>query len=250
MVAMRHDQIHIKTKDGSCPAHVFEPEGKGPFPGALLYIDGLGMRPSLVAMGARLSQAGYVVLMPDLFYRTGPYAPADPVKLFSDPAVRADWMKRMTSVATVENIMQDTEAFLDVLAKHPNVKQPNIGVTGYCMGGRMALAAAGHFPDRIAAVASYHGSNLATDDENSPHKLAPKMKARVYVAGAIEDKGFDDAQKKRLEEALTEAGVAHTVETYKARHGWVPSDMPVHDPEAAERHWKTLLALFDQTLRH
>jgi len=113
---------------------------------------------------------------------------------------------------------------------------------------RLSRAVAGTFPDRIAAAASYHASGLANDDPNSPHLLAPRMQARVYVAGAIEDAGFDDAQKTRLEEALTDAGVDHVVETYQARHGWVPADMPVHDEAATERHWRTLLALFDQTL--
>ena len=112
----------------------------------------------------------------------------------------------------------------------------------------MSLSAAGHFPDRIAAAASYHGGNLANDAPDSPHLLAPKMKARVYVAGAIEDANFPEEQKTRLSQALAAAGVDHVVETYPARHGWVPADTPVHDPAAAERHWKTLLDLFDRTL--
>jgi carboxymethylenebutenolidase len=112
----------------------------------------------------------------------------------------------------------------------------------------MALSAAGRYPDRFAAAASYHGSQLATDAPDSPHRLAPAMQARVYVAGAIEDRGFDDAQKQRLEEALTAAGVDHVVETYQARHGWVPSDTPVHDEAATARHWDTLLRLFDESL--
>jgi carboxymethylenebutenolidase len=117
------------------------------------------------------------------------------------------------------------------------------------MGGRLSIATAGHFPDRVAAAASYHGGQLATDAPDSPHRLAPVMQARVYVAGAIEDRGFDDAQKQRLEEALTAAHVDHRVETYNARHGWVPSDTPAHDPAAAERHWQTLFDLFAGTLR-
>jgi carboxymethylenebutenolidase len=116
------------------------------------------------------------------------------------------------------------------------------------MGGRLSMAAAGTFPDRITAAASYHASGLATDDPNSPHRLAPKIQARVYVAGAIEDAGFDDAQKERFDRALTEAGVDHVVETYPARHGWVPADMPVHDEAQTERHWRTLFKLFNETL--
>lgn len=116
------------------------------------------------------------------------------------------------------------------------------------MGGRLALYAAGQFGDRIAAMASYHGSGMATDAPDSPHRRAAEITARVYIAGAIEDAGFDDAQKDRLGRALTEAGVDHTIETYNARHGWVPSDTPVHDAVEAEHHWQTLLNLFGGTI--
>jgi carboxymethylenebutenolidase len=123
-------------------------------------------------------------------------------------------------------------------------------VTGYCMGGRLSLAAAGSFPDRIAAAASFHGAYLATDAPDSPHLLAPQMTAKIYVAGAVEDASFTDAMKQRLTEALAAARVDHTVETYAGlRHGWVPSDTPVHDREGAERHFRELLALFDSALR-
>jgi carboxymethylenebutenolidase len=149
---------------------------------------------------------------------------------------------------TVANIMRDTAALIAHFDARPSVRRGKIGTTGYCLGGRMSLAAAGHFPDRVAGAASYHGGGLATDAPDSPHRLAPNMKARVYVGGAIEDSGFDDAQKERLEKALTDAGVDHVIETYNARHGWVPSDTPVHDPVAAEKHWRTLFELLDGTL--
>jgi carboxymethylenebutenolidase len=116
------------------------------------------------------------------------------------------------------------------------------------MGGRLALYAAGTFGDRIAAMAAYHPGGVATDAPDSPHRRAGDIKAKVYVAGASEDAGFDDAQQARLEQALAEANVDHTVERYPARHGWVPSDTPVHDPVQAERHWSTLLELFGSTL--
>jgi len=118
------------------------------------------------------------------------------------------------------------------------------------MGGSIALRAAGTFPDRIAAAASFHGGNMATDDEKSPHLLAPKIKAKVLVAGAIEDRSYDDAQNTLLTQSLKDAGVDAEVSIWEScRHGWVPTDMPVHNPEGAERHWKELVALFDSTLR-
>jgi len=113
----------------------------------------------------------------------------------------------------------------------------------------MSLTAAGTYPDGIAATASYHGGRLATDAPESPHLLAPKIKSRVYIAGAIEDASFTDAMKARLEDALTKAGVDHTVETYPAKHGWVLRDMPAYDASAAERHWQTLVALLGSTLK-
>jgi carboxymethylenebutenolidase len=210
-------------------------------------MDGLGIRPALFEMAERLASGGYHVVMPDLYYRSG-FTAREGAKLFSDEATRADWTERVLPTVSVENIMRDMPTLLAHLDAQPEVRPGSIGVTGYCLGGRLALAAAGHFPGRIAAAASYHGGNLATDAPDSPHRLAAEMRARVYVGGAIEDRGFDDAQKERLERALTEAGVDHEIETYDARHGWVPSDTPVHDPAATERHWETLFRLFGQTL--
>jgi carboxymethylenebutenolidase len=145
--------------------------------------------------------------------------------------------------------MSDTVAFLDHLAAQAAVLRGPIGTTGYCMGGAMSLSAAGTYPERIVASASYHGGRLATDAPDSPHRLAAKIKARVYIAGAIDDPSFPDDMKQRLENSLTEAGVDHTIETYPAKHGWVFRDTPVYDPAAAERHWRSLVALFDATLK-
>lgn len=113
----------------------------------------------------------------------------------------------------------------------------------------MSLTAAGTYPDEIEATALYHGGRLATDAPESPHRLAPKMKSRVYIAGAMEDDSFPEAMKERLEEALSKAGVDHKIETYQARHGWVLRDTPVYDAAAAERHWSTLAALLDGKLK-
>jgi carboxymethylenebutenolidase len=113
----------------------------------------------------------------------------------------------------------------------------------------MSLTAAGTYPDRIAATASYHGGRLATDAPDSPHLLAPRIRSRVYIGGAIEDESFPEAMKERLEHALTEAHVEHQIETYQAKHGWVFRDIPVYDAAASERHWQTLLALLDATLK-
>jgi carboxymethylenebutenolidase len=242
-------KVEIETRDGVCPSYVFQPEGGGPFPAVLVFMDGLGIRPAMLEVGERLATHGYFVLLPDLFYRSGPYEPMDPHTTFSDPEKRKVLMEKFFAPATPANVMSDTRAFLDYLAAQPAVKRGGIGTTGYCRGGLMSLTAAGTYPDRIVAAASYHGARLASDAPDSPHRLAPKIKARVYVAGAIEDQSFPDDMKARLEEALTAAGVDHRIETYPARHGWVLRDTPVYDAAAAERHWQTLVALLDAELK-
>jgi carboxymethylenebutenolidase len=241
-------KVEIKTKDGACPSYVSRPPGSGPWPAVLVFMDGIGIRPAMLEIGERLATSGYFVLLPDLFYRSGPYEPMNPHTVFSDPEQRKVLMEKFFARATPANIMSDTGAFLDYLAAQPDVAPGGIGTTGYCMGGLMSLTAAGTFPDKIVAAASYHGGRLATDAPDSPHLLAPKIKARVYVAGAIEDQSFPDDMKARLEEALTRAGVDHKIETYPAKHGWVLRDTPVYDAAAAERHWQTVVALFSATL--
>jgi carboxymethylenebutenolidase len=239
----------IKTRDGLCPAYTYRPSGSGPWPAVLVFMDGLGIRPAMLEVGERLATHGYFVLLPDLFYRSGPYEPMDPHSVFTDPEKRRVLMEQFFAHATPANIMSDTGAFLDFLAAQPDVRPGPVGTTGYCMGGLMSLTAAGTYPDRIAAAASYHGGRLATDAPDSPHLLAPKIRSRVYIAGAIEDSSFPDEMKARLEDALTKAGVDHTIETYQAKHGWVFRDTPVYDAAAAERHWKSLVALLDAKLK-
>jgi carboxymethylenebutenolidase len=240
--------MQVRTEDGNCPVHVFHPDENAQWPGVIMFMDGLGIRPALFEMGERLASHGYYVLLPDLYYRSG-YTATEGSRLFSDPVLLEDWTKRVLPTVTIEKIMRDMPVFLDLLDESALVRHGKIGTVGYCLGGKFALAAAAYFPERVAAAASYHGGGLATDAPDSPHLLAPRIKARVYVGGAIEDRGFDDTQKQRLEDALTQAGVAHTVETYNAKHGWVPTDTPVHDPVAAEKHWQTLFDLFDGALK-
>lgn len=242
-------RIELETADGVCPSYVYRPVGGGPWPGVLVYMDGVGIRPAMLAIGERLAANGYFVLLPDLFYRAGPYEPMDPKQIFTNPEALKAVREKFFPHVSQAKVMSDTRAFLDYLAAQPDVKPGGVGTTGYCMGGLMSLAAAGTYPERIIAAASFHGARLATDSPDSPHLLASKMKARVYVAGAIEDSGFPDDMKVRLEAALHSAGVDHRVETYPARHGWVLSDTPVYDEVAAERHWTELVALFDATLK-
>jgi len=140
-------------------------------------------------------------------------------------------------------------AFLDSQAQVDTRKK--LGTMGYCMGGPITMRTAAAVPGRVGAGASFHGGSLVTDQPDSPHLLAPKMRdVAIYVAGAVEDPSFPDDMKQRLEEALTAAGVEHRIETYAGmRHGWVPSDTPVHSPEGAERHFRALLDFYASTLK-
>ena len=246
---MAHETIDVRTADGICPTHLFEPQEKGVFPGVIMYLDGPGVRPALFAIAERLAGGGYRVALPDLYYRSGFKVPEGKT-LFGDPDILSDWKARVLPTVSSATIMRDVPAFIALLDTRAARADRPIGTVGYCLGGRLSLATAAYFPERVAAAASYHGGGLVTDAPDSPHRLAPQIKARVYVGGAIEDSGFDDTQKQRLEDALTDARVEHRIETYQARHGWVPSDMPAHDPVATERHWQTLFALFDATLKN
>lgn len=245
---MTHQTIEIRTDDGACPAHVIRPEGAGPWPAVLMYMDGIGMRQALVDIAERLASGGYYVLLPDLYYRVGAYVAPEPAKLFGDEATRKAHFAKFFAPDFMARAIRDTRSFLAHLDATPEARAERIGITGYCMGGRLSLMAAGTFGERVAAAAAFHPANLANDAPDSPHLLAPQMRARIYVAGAIEDASFPDEQKQRLDEALTQAKVEHVIETYPARHGWVPSDTPVHDPACAERHWRALFDLFGKAL--
>ena len=253
---MSRQDITIPMPDGPTPdsrarAFVFTPDkGQGPWPAVIFFMDGPAIRPALFEMGERLASHGYYVLLPDMFWRLGPYPAMNATEVLSNPELRAQLLGKFMASTNPDKAMRDTAVFLDWLGQQPDARAGRVGVTGYCMGAGMALRAAGTFPDRIVAAGCFHGSNLATDADDSPHKLAPNIKAKVLVAGGDEDAHFDDAQCARLGKALKAAGVEAEVTIYRgARHGYAPPDMPVYDHDAAERHWRELLALFDETLK-
>lgn len=237
--------IDVTTPDGVMPTHVHTPHGEGPWPTIIMVMDAGGIRPAMQDLAARLASHSFAVFLPDLFYRSGAYEPVDVKKTLGTPelweAHRAKFMAPLSPKAAIS----DLGALLEAIVLHDAAQGGPVGIVGYCMGGRLALLAAGSFGDRIAIAASYHGGGLASDDADSPHHLAPRISAKIYVAGASEDKSFDDAQKARLIAALDEAGVDSKVETYPAHHGWVPADMPAHDSAEAEHHWQTLIPLME-----
>jgi carboxymethylenebutenolidase len=167
--------------------------------------------------------------------------------VFTDADERKRLMGLVSSVSK-EAATRDTEAMLDFLAAQPEVADTKVGTTGYCMGGGLALTAAGRFPDRVGAAASFHGGQIASDAPDSPHLLAGAMKATVYVAGAENDASFDADQYERMSKALSNAGVTHTLVTYPALHGFAVPDNPTYDEAAAARHWQALEDLYGSAL--
>jgi carboxymethylenebutenolidase len=247
---MARTDVSIPTPDGDARAFVFTPRGDGPWPGVIFFMDAPAIRPALFEMSQRLADHGYYVLLPDMFWRAGPYEPIDIAKVFRDEAARREIFGKLMASTDPDKAMRDTGAFLDWMFAQAKVKGRKVGITGYCMGGGLALRAAGAFPDQVAAAASFHGARLATDAPDSPHLLAAKIKAKVLVAGADEDAGFPPEQADKLRAALDAAGVDNEVTIYwGAKHGYAPPDMPVYNPEAAERHWRELFELFDGTLK-
>jgi carboxymethylenebutenolidase len=246
---MSDEEITLTTGDGDCVCHVFTPGDGDAHPAVIFYMDGLGIRPALLDMGRRLASNGYVVLVPDLYYRAGPYTPLSPRELFASGDLMAALAPLMTSTDN-RRAAEDSRVFLDYLASRADVSGTQVGTTGYCLGGGISLTVAGIYPERVAAAASFHGGRLVTDSELSPSRVVPNIAARVYVAGADFDDGYPPEMAGRLEELLTEAGVDHRLEVYAgARHGFTMTDFPVYDEVAAERHWRELLALLESTLK-
>ena len=246
---MSHEQVSLQAADGPCQAHVFTPDGKGagPWPGVLYYMDAFGIRPGMIEMANHVASHGFVVLMPDLFYRFGPYGPLDPKEV-----LKGDFRTTIgPMMASTDNhkAAGDTAAFIAYLDSRPDVAKTKFGTVGFCMGGGMAITAAAYYPDRIGAAVSFHGGNLATDQATSPHLLLDKIKAELYIAVADNDHSYPPDMAERFEAALNAAGVKHRSEFYEGKlHGWMKPDLPVYDAEAAERGWSALFELYDRAL--
>ena len=246
---MPERRIDVQTPDGLMDVHLFAPhEGGGPWPLVVFYMDAFGIRPALAGMADRLASHGYVVALPNLYYRSGAFQPFDPKQVAEGGAER-DRFKGMIASIHDTLVMRDTAALLARLQDEPGVKAGAMGAVGYCMGGGFAVSAAGTFPERVAAAASFHGGSLATAKPDSPHLLAPRMRARVYVGVAEIDQSFDAAQRARLEAALRAADVDHEVDVYAgAKHGFAVTGHLVYDRAASERHWDRLIQLLDEAL--
>jgi carboxymethylenebutenolidase len=247
--------VEIKTPDGTCDAAFIHPKS-GSYPGVLVWPDAFGLRPSMRGIGRRIAAEGYSVLVPNPFYRVSkaPFTDASTFN-FQNADDRAKLEPLMASVNAPGNAEKDAAAYVGFLDAQKEInKRKKIGTQGYCMGGALVVRTAATLPDRIGAGASFHGGGLVTDKPDSPHLLAPRIKARMYFGIASSDDQRQPDAKDKLKDAFAAAKVPAEIEVYPAQHGWCVPDMPVRDgvpiynkPEA-ERAWAKLVALYKAAL--
>jgi carboxymethylenebutenolidase len=248
--------VEIKTPDGTCDAAFIHP-ASGAHAGVLLWPDAFGLRPSMREMGKRLAGEGYSVIVPNPFYRVtkAPFTDASHFN-FQNPDDMAKLRPLMASASDPKHAETDAIAFTGFLDSQKEVdKTKKIGTQGYCMGGPLVVRTAASVPDRIGAGASFHGGGLVTDRPESPHLLAPKIKARMYFAVAASDDTRQPDAKVKLKEAFDAANVPAEIEVYPGTlHGWCVPDMPmqngtpIYNKADAERAWGKLLALYRAAL--
>ena len=250
------DEVTIKTPDGTCDAAYIHP-ASGAYAGVLVWPDAFGLRPAMRDIGKRIAAEGYSVLVPNPFYRIGK-APMYESGAGFDFENAADMAKLRLLMASInaagaaETDVVALVAFLDAQARVDRTKK--IGTQGYCMGGPLVVRTAARVPERIGAGASFHGGGLVTDKPDSPHLLAPKIKARMYFGVASNDDERQPDAKVKLKEAFASAGVPAEIEVYPAKHGWCVPDMPVqggapiYSRPDAERAWSKLVALYGTAL--
>ncbi|WP_405800980.1 dienelactone hydrolase family protein [Streptomyces sp. NBC_01506] len=236
--------LHIPTADGQADALAAYPDHGGPHPGVLMYADGFGIRPVVREMARELAGHGYYVLVPNLFYRHGPAPVIELPEHIGEevrPAVFAQLMP-LIEAHTAERALSDADAYLTFLTTRPEVGAGPVAVTGYCIGGLLAVRTAAAHPGQVAAVAGFH----APVGADGPDSLAT-ITAQVHFGHAEGD--VTPEALAELNRALDAAGVDHTSEIYPGTvHGFTMADTDAFDPAALQRHWDHLLPLLDRTL--
>ncbi len=243
---MIEHHLDLPTADGAMNTFVVYPDEGGPFPVVLFYMDAPGKREELHDMARRLAAVGYCVVLPNLYYRV----------------TRDFWLQERTDAAMAEmfgfmatlnrhTAEVDTAAMLAYVDQLPQADATRVGAVGYCMSGPLVVWAAAAFPDRLRCIASIYGANMATEQPDSPHRVAEQLRCESYFACAEIDKWASPAQVAQLEAGLQAGGVPHRVEWYPgAQHGFAfPLRAGIYDKPSAERHWVRLFSLFDRQLK-
>jgi len=248
--------VDVKTPDGTCDAAFIHPTA-GAHPGVVIWADAFGLRPALREMGKRLAAEGYSVLVPNPFYRVAKAPVLDTATFsFQNPTDRAKLQPLMDSVNAAGAAERDAVAFIAFLDAQRQVdKSKKIGTQGYCMGGPLVMRTAAAVAGRVGAGGSFHGGALVTDNPDSPHLLAPKIRARMYFGVAANDDQRQPDAKDKLKAAFADAKVPAEIEVYaNAQHGWcmtdmpAPPGMPIYSKPDAERAWGKLLTLYKTAL--
>jgi len=240
--------VVVNTLEGKADCYFVHP-ADGAHAAIIMWPDIVGIRWAFRAMGKRLAESGYSVLVVNPYYRTAKGQVVPDGKTFRDPGIR-DLLTPHARSLSSETCVTDGRALVKFLDSQPSVDTDRkIGTTGYCMTGSYTMRLAAAIPDRIGAGGSFHGGGLATDEEDSPHLLAPRRKAGFLIAIAENDDERRPEEKGRLREAFHTAGVEAEIEVYEGTlHGWCPPDSRVYNKAPAERAWSRLLALFEREL--
>lgn len=250
---MNGSMIDVRTPDGVADCYLTQPDDGAGHPGVLMLMDAIGMRDRIKEMADRIAAQGYVVLAPHLYYRAG-RAPLWDTPDLADEASRAEFFKNLGPLMGplvadgAERAVSDAGAYVKELTDRTNGP---IGTTGYCFGGRLGWMIAAAYPEQVAAHGGFHTGGMVTGEPDSPHLLAPRVKAEVYWGHADNDGSMTPENIAALDAAMDEAGVRHTTEVYTgAAHGYTMSDMGAYNEAAAERHFTALFDLLGRNLGH
>ena len=241
-------EVEIPAVDGAIDGLLVQPDTSETLPGVVQLTDGLGLRQAHVDLSNRIAEHGYVVLTPNIFYRT-----TRPPAFDFEPEFPSDRtmnrFRELTGPLTPDAMVRDGSAYIEFLAAQPLVSSGPMGVVGFCFAGQFALRMAADRPDRIAAAASFHGGGLYTDTDLSPHLVLPQVKARLYFGHAENDRSMPAEAIEKLEQALEGWGGRYENETYAgAQHGWMIPGGKAYNPEQAERGFAKLMELLDRSL--
>jgi carboxymethylenebutenolidase len=241
--AVTESEVSVKTPDGTADSYFVHP-ASGTAPGVLIWPDIFGLRPAFRQMGKRLAQSGYSVLVVNPFYRVKKAPTAE-----NGAATSIQQLLPLMQALTTTTHMTDAKAFIGWLDQQASVaKNKKMGTQGYCMGGPLAFHTAAAMPDRVGAVASFHGGGLVAPGEDSPHTMAAKTKAQFLIAIAQNDDMQRPMEKDVLKDTFAKANLKAEIEVYMGNHGWCPPDSGVYNEGQAEKAWSRLLALYGQAL--